>query len=116
VPQLAASVCVSTHAVPHAVWLPGHLHAPLVQASPVNGHAAHAPPPLPHREADWLANGSQVLPLQQPLHPVFGPQTHFPAEHVVPAAQTVPHVPQLAPSLERSAQIEPQGVKLELHA
>jgi hypothetical protein len=61
--------------------------------------AAQAAPPLPHRALVSLANGTQVVPLQQPLAHELALQAHLPDAQVVPvaqAAQAAPAVPQVA--------------------
>jgi hypothetical protein len=53
---------------------------------------------------DWLPKASHVVPLlQQPLQPLIVLQTHWPPEQMVPGAHTLPQLPQLLLSLEKSA-------------
>lgn len=67
------------------------------------GQAVHAAPPVPHTVPVWLANGTQVLPWQQPVAqvpalqvpvtsqtPVPTLQVSFGAVHAVHAAPPVP--------------------------
>jgi hypothetical protein len=44
-------------------------------------HTTHAAPPAPHAELFSLESGSQLVPLQQPVHPVAPPQEQTPFEH-----------------------------------
>ncbi len=64
------------------------------------GQAAHAPPPLPHSDADSYPNGMQTPLLQQPLGQEAASQTQAPeALHACPfahAAHAAPPVPQEA--------------------
>ncbi len=61
-------------------------------------HFTHAPPPAPHALLFSLASGSQVVPLQQPLH-IDPPQLHTPFEHVWPC----PHGPHTPPAVPHKA-------------
>jgi hypothetical protein len=55
-------------------------------------HALQAAPLAPHEVFDSIENGSQVAPLQQPMHDA-PPQVHDPSVHDSPAA----HAPHAAP-------------------
>jgi len=64
--------------VTHA--LPDLLHVlPLAQAP-------HAMPPVPHCVSLWVAYGTQVFPLQQPVGHDAGLQMHCPALQARPAS------------------------------
>jgi hypothetical protein len=60
-------------------------------------HETHAAPPAPHAVLVSLVSGSQLVPLQQPVHPVEPPHEQTPFEHDWPwpqgphAAPAVPH-------------------------
>ena len=74
-----------------------HAHCPVVvlHSCPV-AHTLHATPPAPQDPFVSPERGSQVVPLQQPVHDV-PPQVHAPVEHDSPdphaehAAPPVPH-------------------------
>jgi hypothetical protein len=117
-PQLFGSLAESTQVVVvpvvQLICVPGHLQTPEVQTVPL-GHA------LPHFAAPAASTpqlalspiGSMQVPgavavLPHTLRPVEQPQT--PAEQVAPAAQTVPHAPQLLGSTCVSEQVVPHTV------
>jgi hypothetical protein len=62
-------------------------HAPLTHACPV--HCLQVPlAPPPQMVAVWLATGTQVLPLQQPLGHEVASHTQAPAEQRCPGEHT----------------------------
>jgi hypothetical protein len=72
------------------------VQAPLLQPGVAfaSEHAVHVAPLVPQLLPDWLANASQVVPLQQPDGQDDPLQTQVPAlPHVCP----LPHVPHAAP-------------------
>lgn len=92
--------------VPFAVQHPfgqdvaSQTHAPVVvlHSWPV-AHALQAEPPAPHDPLDSPESGSQVLPLQQPVHE-RPPQVQTPSPHASPdahAEQAAPPVPHADP-------------------
>jgi hypothetical protein len=91
-PQLLRSLSVSTHCPPQ-------LAVPVGQAQTAATHvmgAGHATAQLPQLSGS-LATSTQLEPHWSCPggHP---PASHAPAAQTWPAAHTVPHVPQLAPS------------------
>jgi hypothetical protein len=91
VPQLAASVIVSTHTPEQVLCPAAQPQAPLVQAWP----PAHLLPQKPQLVASvWVF--AQLLP--QAVSPVAQPAAHLFCEHTRPPLQTVPQAPQLLPS------------------
>lgn len=84
-----------THACPGAHCLPPpHVQPPIVQPSAVMPQAVHAPPLVPHADAEGAA---QVVPEQHPLGHVVALQlAHVPALQIrLPQAwQAAPPVPQ----------------------
>lgn len=92
---------MSTHAAPHLVELPTHLHVDALQ----NPAVPHCVPHAPQLE------GSVVVLTHAPAHNVVGAVHevwHMPTLHRSPEAQTVPHVPQLVGSFWVSTHAEPQ--------
>lgn len=73
-----------------------HAHAPVVQRSDRESHAAQLMPAAPHAVADCEAAETQVFPEQQPVEQLEGVQTQ------VPFAQTCP-APHAAPAPHRHA-------------
>jgi hypothetical protein len=100
----AATVSDVTHCPAALQQPPGHefasqTHVPVVGLhSWPDGHAAHATPFAPHAPFDSLPIGSQVVPLQQPLH-APPPHVHAPLLHAWPAPQE-PHALPLVPHVE----------------
>jgi len=69
---------MSLHPVP-GEQLP--MHEPFTQAMPEHALQLLLAPP-PHIDVVWLATGTQVLPLQQPVGHDAAVQTHWPALQV----------------------------------
>jgi hypothetical protein len=70
------------------------VHAPLTHAWLV--HCLHVPlAPPPHIDVVWLATGTQVVPLQQPVGHDVASHTQAPPEQRCP----VPHVTQVVPQV-----------------
>ena len=92
-PQLASSFRVSVQAPPHTALFGAAQHWPDTQLSP----PPHALSPAPQWEPLVC-----VFPHWVP-HAVLGTSPHVPATHVPPAAQALPHLPQLASSVRVSA-------------
>jgi hypothetical protein len=72
-----------------------HEQVPFVASQTPLAHALHAAPAVPHSAADCDVNGTQVLPLQQPVGHDVASQMHADAvfEHSCPD----PHDPHVAP-------------------
>jgi hypothetical protein len=85
---------------PFGQVLASHVQTPAELHPCPLGHAAHAPPPLPHSDADSYPKGMQTPLLQQPLGQDAASQTQAPeALHACPfahAAHAAPPVPQEA--------------------
>jgi hypothetical protein len=78
---------------------PPHEHAPAVHESLDEPHVAQAPA-APHMVEFWLANGTHVSPLQQPIGHEVALHVHCPETHAWPVAHAVhafPPVPQKLP-------------------
>ncbi len=101
IPQLPTSLDTSTQALPQMLWPMGQVQAPAMQVAEA-GHAVPQAPQLVgstslsmHRPAQRSGDGA--------LQPV-----HFPAAHMAPMPQPLPHTPQFAASVWRSTQALPQ--------
>jgi hypothetical protein len=109
VPQLAALVIVSTHAVPHNVCPAGQVQALLTQSCPA-AHGAPQPPQL----SGSLVRSTQLW--SQAVCPAGQVSPHTPAEQSCPPGHAVPQAPQLAPSLCRSTHAPAQENRPVRHA
>jgi hypothetical protein len=65
-------------------------------------------PPLPQALAVGVV--TQVLPLQQPVQPLFELQVQTPFRHTVPVGQVWPQLPQLFLSVKSFRHFPPQQV------
>jgi hypothetical protein len=100
-PQLAGSLLVFTHAVPH--WfgvVPEQLSeqlAPMHDATPVPAVGPeHAPPHTPPAPHPFCGDGASHVPLQ---FSVPAGHAHPPPEHTFPPVHALPQLPQLLLSL-----------------
>jgi hypothetical protein len=105
-PQLAGSLVVLTHMLPHLVVPPvqASVQALPLQTCPAAQTFAQAP----------QFNGSFVVLTHELPHLVVPPEqdrVHAPALHTCPAGQANPHAPQLLSSAVRSRQFPEQFVK-----
>jgi hypothetical protein len=80
---------------PFAHVLLSHAHAPIMVSQTPFPHVAHAPPPLPHRDADSTDSATHVEPLQHPPGHDVESHTHAPLAllHSCPAAQAAHAAP-----------------------
>jgi hypothetical protein len=95
------------------------MQRPLLLHVVPTGQATQAFPPLPQLPSDCEANGTQLLPLQQPRGQEVASQTQLPAKQRWPSRHAEPK-PQLhapleqpsawAPQLTQAAPPEPQDV------
>jgi hypothetical protein len=109
----AVQAAHATPPTPHAEVDAPAWHVPVASMHPVHAwqepepeqtspfwQAAHVAPPVPHTVRFWLANGTQVLPTQQPLAQVLpvqgGPPVQAPLVQVWPLS----HGMQAAPAVE----------------
>jgi len=111
-PQLLLSLLRSRQVLPPQVAVPlGHAQVPPAQTIP---DFVQSFPQLPQ-----LLSSVFVLTHALPHSVVPAPQTHWPLEHTMPGPQTVEQLPQWYESLERSAHVPLQLVRLpgqvELH-
>ena len=56
-----------------------HVHVPAALHTCPDAQSTQAAPPAPQLVFDWLAYGTHVFPLQQPLGQDVALQTHIPA-------------------------------------
>ena len=103
-PQLFLSLDVSVQTPPHAVPVPGHLHAPDMQCWPPV-HATHVAPQCVS-SVEVLAHVPSGQSTCGAMHDVL----HAEPVQTCPVGHTWPHVPQLSLSVAVSVQVEPHKV------
>lgn len=92
---------------------PPHEHDPFEHRSPVL-HMPQAAPAFPHWVSDWEANGTHMLPLQQPIGQDVASQTHCPLVlHASPATHTWQAAPPAPQTSELSAESDTHVVPLQ---
>ena len=98
----------SSHARPSLPGKPHSVHWPLRHVRSGDGQSAAVVHPQP--PARQPSDGAHGVHSSVPAgHAIFSaPQAHLPSEHVSPAAQVVPHPPQLSGSLSLSMHSCPQ--------